>query len=236
MQSRFTAPVYIALGAIFVASFAAGFAAPRAAQAWLAAPAPLALLGALFQLVRDQAAHERASEMQREQHAFTLGAVSHMAVVAFDKHMAFCEEYVRKMDQGLRRLIVDGPRKEVIQLAQSLHEIRSKYHPWIASSTEAAVVRYERALDQIGIDAMGLDHAEGEARKKLVDRMLANFSSIVGFQYEGAGDPAIAASAILEHLQQSLGVNELAELREGILRGALDAVRRRAKIQSDSGA
>lgn len=47
-------------------------------------PAIIALFGALFQLSRDRIAFERSTQLEEEKTRFTIGAMSHMANVAFD--------------------------------------------------------------------------------------------------------------------------------------------------------
>lgn len=53
-----------------------------------------AIVTVLYQLLRDQAAHARALELQERQQLFNLGVASHMANVAFDKHIHFSEQYI----------------------------------------------------------------------------------------------------------------------------------------------
>jgi hypothetical protein len=57
-------------------------------------PAIAALFAALFQLSRDSIAFDRSVRLEEAKNRFTVGATSHMAIVAFDKHVQFCEEYV----------------------------------------------------------------------------------------------------------------------------------------------
>jgi hypothetical protein len=57
----------------------------------IALPGVGALFIALFQLLRDEAAHVRALEIHDKQQSFNLGVTSHMANVALDKHVEFSE-------------------------------------------------------------------------------------------------------------------------------------------------
>lgn len=146
-----------------------------------------------------------------------------MAEVAFDKHMAFCEEYVQEMHRVLEKLFTDGPGKQGLELSGNLHKIRAKHRPWIVQDVETVVLRYEMALSQIGIDAMSLEFAEGKKRETIVNRMFSTFAAITEASHDGPVDATIATSEIISHLQKSLGINELAELRGSILSAALRA-------------
>ena len=93
MKSR---SIYLLLALVFVV-FGALATIPTfgdVTRAVTALPAAAAVIAAIFQLVRDQAAHDRAIVLQAAQNGFAVGATSHMASVAFDKHVGFSEEYV----------------------------------------------------------------------------------------------------------------------------------------------
>jgi hypothetical protein len=62
------------------------------------------LLGALFFIFRDWRAHDRALLIQDAGHRFEIGATSHMANTAFDKHVKFCEEYDKAMQETIDHL------------------------------------------------------------------------------------------------------------------------------------
>ena len=47
-------------------------------------------------------AHQNSVLLGEMQNAFSLGATSHMAAVAFDKHIEFCEEYVAAVSNVLQ--------------------------------------------------------------------------------------------------------------------------------------
>ena len=57
-----------------------------------ATPSLLGLFGILYQLVRDQAQHEKKEILQKQQQLFNLGATSHMANVVFDKHVEWTSQ------------------------------------------------------------------------------------------------------------------------------------------------
>jgi len=82
--------MYVALATVFVLSVAAYLIFPGGTMRDLAAiPAIGALFSALFQILRDRLAHERALTVLGLQNSFAIGAMPHLANVAFDKHVLF---------------------------------------------------------------------------------------------------------------------------------------------------
>uniref|UniRef100_UPI00356A2641 hypothetical protein n=1 Tax=Pontibacterium sp. TaxID=2036026 RepID=UPI00356A2641 len=84
-------PFWFGLAVIIAVSIGVTFFAPigEVYKGVAALPAIGGLFAALFQLLRDNAAHERAVELQSSQQLFNLGATSHMANTVFDKHVEF---------------------------------------------------------------------------------------------------------------------------------------------------
>ncbi len=79
----------LGISAVFLASIAAYILLPHGELIQQLASVPLvgSLVVALVQVLRDQARHERETTLQEYQNRFALGASSHMADVAFDKHV-----------------------------------------------------------------------------------------------------------------------------------------------------
>lgn len=88
--------VYTVAAGILILSFVATWMLPTTEilRAILSIPGVSAMVVALYQIVRDQAAHERALNLQEKQQLFNLGVTSHMANVAFDRHVQFSEKYI----------------------------------------------------------------------------------------------------------------------------------------------
>ena len=97
---------YIILASVFVASIVVMFffANNSVLSYAFSLPACLSLVAALFQLFREQLTFDRATMLQTAQNGFALGANSHMANTAFDKHVQFSEEYVSEAHATLRTL------------------------------------------------------------------------------------------------------------------------------------
>ncbi len=72
----------------------------------------MALILFVKELVMDNIAHARELEKQDRNNGFQLGATSHMAIVAFNRHVKFCEEYVQTVYEVADALIAEGPDNE----------------------------------------------------------------------------------------------------------------------------
>lgn len=105
-------------------------------QSIAAIPLVGSLMAALFQILRDQAAYERDLAKQDAQNRFSLGASSHMANVAFDKHVLFSEEYVAEIHEALRTLFREGPTPEVLKHTSALYALQQKYAVWLTQKIE----------------------------------------------------------------------------------------------------
>jgi hypothetical protein len=119
---RYSWRVYLASTTVFILSFGAAWALPTTdiLRGIIGLPGVAALFAALFQIVRDQSAHERALELLEKQQLFSLGTASHMANIAFDKHVQFSEQYILKMQEGLTELFRTGPPGESLKFCSEL--------------------------------------------------------------------------------------------------------------------
>jgi hypothetical protein len=121
---------YGILSFIFVLSLAGATCidASELMKAVVTAPGVAALIGALYQLARDQAAFEKQLHIQEKQFQFTLGAASHMANTAFDKHVAFCEKYMKEIHDAVQTLFREAETPEALVCGE-LKLISSKFQP-----------------------------------------------------------------------------------------------------------
>ena len=107
------------------------------------------------------------SELVESQNTFSVGATSHMAIVAFDKHICFCEEYVKEMSEALRSLIEDGSIEAALDVTR-FFRIRQKWALWLTQEMENELDQFERNFTLMG----------GEARSYGVSGPASNESSI----------------------------------------------------------
>lgn len=213
---------YALLASIFLASTGLAWALQRNGvwQELAAAPAVLALIGAVYQLVRDEAAHLKSLVVQHDQQRFDLGATSHMADIAFDKHVAFCEEYIAALHLTVDALARHGTSEHALEEARKLREIQLKHSLWITSEMEQRLDAFHLALRKIGASAhlYNQDPRAAITREK-VPEMFNLFSDIMGWQRDTGepGDREIAATTIIERAREALGVRKLIDLRQRLL-------------------
>jgi hypothetical protein len=105
------------------------------------------------------------SELVESQNTFSVGAT--MAIVAFDKHICFCEEYVKEMSEALRSLNEDGRIEAALDVTR-FFRIRQKWALWLTQEMENELDQFERKLTLMG----------GEARSYGVSGPASNESSI----------------------------------------------------------
>jgi hypothetical protein len=223
--------VYVGALVVFAVSFAAAWILPTTEllRGLMSVPGVAALLAAVYQIMRDQAAHERAVDLQQRQQLFDLGVASHMAKVAFDKHVQFSEQYITKMQQGLTQLFETGPPGESLRFCSELVDIRLSFRAWITEDIEGKVMPFEDALRQMGASKIALGGLlPGPERSRVVNEIFQTFSDVIGLKREGQIDEKLAPRRIMSHLQDLLEVRQLGCLRRAVVQGAIDALERRA--------
>ena len=109
-------------------------------------PASGALFGVLWVAFKDFIAHERAKELQDHQNFFSLGAMSHMADVVFDKHVEFCEKYLEEVHQAVVTLTRHGPTDTALEHTTKLYGLRIQYTAWLPPEIEEKLMPFEKAL------------------------------------------------------------------------------------------
>jgi hypothetical protein len=222
--------VYTVAAVFFILSFvAASLATTEFYRAILSIPGVTALVAALFQLVRDQAAHERALDLQNRQQLFNLGVASHMANIAFDKHVEFAEKYISTMQRGLTDLFTTGPPGDSLIFAHKLEAVRLSFRAWITEDIGTKVMPFENALRSMGTTKIVLEgKPPGPERTRLVNDIFRKFSAVAGIEHEGQVDENLAPGKIMNHLQDLLEVRQLSRLRRAAVQSTIDSLERRA--------
>jgi transcription termination factor NusB len=190
----------------------------------VAVPGGVSLIGALYQMFRDEAAYQKQAELQRQQQIYNLSVTSHMANIAFDKHVEFCEAYINKMNDGIRKLLSEGPKPEALSFAKDLTQLRIKYMPWLTEDIVKKISKYEDQLGKIGFKCGSLDCAkfDDKLRAKLYDEIDNIFSEVVRGTNE---DEESMSDKIVTHLQELLGIKELTMLRQNVIKEALKSIK-----------
>ena len=191
-------------------------------------PGAVALFGVLYQVWRNERAQERAVELQNKQQDFVLGTASHMANVAYDKHVLFCEEYINRVQETFQKLMQNGPTKEALGLGGDLLKIRIKHSPWLTAEIEKKLKPFETALIQIGSKEHLLEYLPtGEQRTKVVEEVFRFFELILGERKtEKEEEVSMARDVVVEEIREILGVKTLTALRKNTGELALERMRR----------
>ncbi|MCF6255042.1 MAG: hypothetical protein L3J98_10515 [Gammaproteobacteria bacterium] len=192
-------------------------------QLAFALPGVGALFTALYQLARDKISHDRSLYILEAKNSFALGASSHMANVAFDKHVLFCEEYVQEMFSALDTLFREGPTRDALTHSSALYRIQRKYAVWLTPKLEQELDKFEAAIRRIGATAdLVYENPGTDGRSVKIEEMYALFSEVIGEhdQREGITED-VAVTAVIAKLRKVLGTEELTELRGRLVQSAL---------------
>lgn len=230
-------PIHTKLAAVFAASILAVWLVPVGdwIKGMLAIPGVVALLGALLQIARDSAEFERQKYLQRNEQIFTLGAGSHMSTVAFDKHVTFCEAYMKEVHETVSTLFREGPTEKAMQCAQKLFDLKRDYAAWITKSMALKLEPFENAVHRIGVQTHLVNVLRGDdqgARSRAIDESYALFSNILGLEKMKETDPdhkqELAIENVKELVRAILGINELFEIRNFIIQRSAAYARQNA--------
>lgn len=115
-------------------------------------------------------AHDRSVLLTEMQNAFSMGASSHMATVAFDKHIGFCEAYIRAVSLALRNVIQPGASAKPLDVTP-LFGIRQKWSLWLTDELERKLDLFELGIGAAGaqvFDERGVTLPNDRSIKSLV--------------------------------------------------------------------
>jgi hypothetical protein len=192
-------------------------------------PAIVALFAALFQLSRDQIAFEMSVRLEEAKNRFTVGAMSHMANVAFEKHVLFCEEYTAAVYHAMATLFRRGPHEDALVEAGALSDIRIQWAIWLAPEVTAELGKFEGALAKIGANAglLGALRAGEGDRTKAIAEAYGTFAEVMGFQtWEGKPlTRELTVDTVIEELRRVLGIGELTRLRTELIERASQSLK-----------
>lgn len=213
---------YIGLSFVFILSFSTALILPidEIFKGIVTMPGVAALIYAVYQIFRDQSAYEKQLELQRKQHLFNLGVTSHMANVAFDKHVEFCEKYMSEVHSTTSTLFSEGPTEEAKNHASKLYQIRVKYSAWLSPDIENRLDEFERALLRLGAHTHLSDTTKDrDTRIKAYSKAETLWEELLGNligDKPGKGSQ-LAIAEIQESLRKVIGIHELVSLRKWII-------------------
>jgi hypothetical protein len=197
-----------------------------------------ALFGALFTLVRDYSAFERSLLLSVHQNQLSLGASSHMAKVAFDKHVEFCESYTAKANEILEKIYLNGPAQDAVFWAGELFNIRKKFAVWITEEIDKRLDAFETVIRQMGAsagyvkvtassdDMQNAESVRNKMRDEHIERMYLHFSELTGVSVRQGekltNENAVNAQIIF--LRKVLGTEDFVKMRKILVSKASVAI------------
>jgi len=217
---------YVMIGIVFILSIGTLIFVPMSeiVKGMVATPGVAALLGALYQIFRDAAAFEAKKELQADQQVFALGASSHMATIAFDKHVEFCEAYMSKVHETIELFFREGPTSKAMEKAAEILVLRQRFAAWINKEISVDLEPFEAALRAIGSKTHLVSMLMGDGgdiRKQALDESYDVFSNVLGMPTITGSDyeerENVAAENVKERIRAILGINELLEVRKFII-------------------
>ena len=222
---------YIVLIIVAILSFGVAFLIPtqELMKGISASPGILALFGVLYQLIRDNSAHERNIEIQQRHQIFNIGAASHMANVAFDKHVEFCEKYMSEVHNTVSTLFSRGPTEEALKHATNFHLLRQEYAAWLTDDINENLFPFEQALRSLGASEHFVNTTAGheqhkEQRSKHMDKAHDEFMKILSIKEGEEPDPVVAVEAVKKKVREILDIEDLVQLRKRIIVEARNAI------------
>ena len=212
--------VGISLGVTFFAPISEAY------KGITALPSVGGLAVALFQLIRDNSAHQRNIELQNERQLFNLGATSHMANTVFDKHVEFCEKYLAEVHRLVVALTRKGPAESVLDHAGELYSLRINYTAWITPEIDEKLMPFEKAVRTIGANAHLVKALAGEedsdgTRSKARKEMVGIFKSLMDIGEVEVKDEDATVVEVKNRIREILQVNELIAIREYLIHKAV---------------
>lgn len=229
MKIEYSKKTYAGLFIIFLASFSCAYflPVPEIVKSFAATPATAALVAAIYQILKDQAAFERQDYLQRQQQIFNLGATSHMANIAFDKHASFCEKYMGEVHQFGTDLVAHGPNaRDANKHFAALIELKREYAAWLPKDIAVQLVPFENDIKDIAaFAALADDLLDAEPRErqqaiKARDDFARNLRTAAS-KTATMENKHLAIEEVKERLRTILGINELTMMRTMIISEAM---------------
>jgi hypothetical protein len=194
-----------------------------------AAPGVLALIGVVYQFIRDESAHRRAKELVRLQHIFEIGAASHMANTIFNKHVEFCEKYISEVHETVNTMYRRGPTTETLTHANTLYRLRQEYAAWLTEEINEDLSPFEDLLRKMGASKGFIDDTQGDAayqgtRSKEIKQLHKDFKNLLGIENGQAEGTRIDVEGTKKKIRLILGIEEMLEVRKYLVNEARNAI------------
>ena len=216
--------IYGGLAIVFAASYvlAATYPAGDIVRTIAGSVSVGALIGALLQLYRDEAAYERLLNLRRDDQQFQVGVTSHMSNVVFDKHVEFCEEYMEEVRATVDELIRSHASQAAVAHANKLFEIRRRHATWVTTAMSQKLSQFEDAVRKLGAAAGFVADTTGnpqyaEQRAQAVEYVFKEFQRILPQLFGKESEDGIGSESIEARVREMLGIELLVDLRAKLI-------------------
>ena len=210
---------YLFLSVVFIISLAVSlWLSDELFKGIATTPAIGALFAAIYQILRDHAAYEKEKELLQKQQFFSLGITSHMAEVAFDKHVQFCEQYIAEVHETILTFFKDGPTEKGENHARKLAQIRIDHDAWITEEITESLKDFEDAVFRIGSQARLSKSSRQDVAQKAYVKADELWDEILGDVVDKTKtrNENIAVESVKKKIREILGIEKLTQLR-GVL-------------------
>lgn len=226
---------YIALAVIGLLAIVSSWAVPttEVLKGIIATPVVGVLIAALYQLLRDQAAFEKKKYFDIRKRVFDIGATSHMANKAFDKHVEFCEKYMKEVHDTVTTLFREGPSKEALNHANNSLRLRQKHAAWLTEEINTNLEPYEQVVREIGawsgfVESTTNAPQYAEQRSRKIDEIYRKFNDVLGLEGgSGQVEETYAIESVKKKVREILGIEELTKIRKFLISEAVSALEER---------
>ncbi len=180
----------------------------------LAFPAVIAMLTLVGDVLLESVRHHLALDLQRRDQSFSLAFATRAAEITFERHLAFCDEYVGLVLAAFRDLQAHGtPAAVTGRYADKLRAIRDKYGVVLTSQVEDQLVDVEKLLRAVEAGEETFRALPvGKDRTAIVRETHEALKALVGTPNPGRSNDS-ALHGVLSALRELLGVEQLTRLR-----------------------
>lgn len=148
-----------------------------------------------------------------------------MANKAFDKHVEFCEEYMKEIHNILHELYSDTESFKQIKQANDLYRLREDYAVWLTNEINEDLEKFEVALRRLGVDAHFINSTAGSnnyanQRTMKIESSYELFNEILGIDKDKELNEDYAIESIKRKVKEILDIKELTGLRKHLVHEA----------------
>lgn len=152
-----------------------------------------------------------------------------MANVVFDKHVIFCEAYIKEVNATAVTLFREHATKKAVEHANKLYTLRVEHGAWVTKEMSADLETFEDALRKLGAKAGYVADTSGSAgdaeqRKKAIEYVFKEFDRIMPHLANVEAEEGVAIETVVARVRGMLGIEKLVDLRAQLISKAHKAL------------